>query len=342
MMQPSLNDERWARVLTHSNEFTCYSAALATWLAAADDEWGSFVNPGLWLRITEAHDGLFGFGYFPPALRVRLGLVRTGADDAAEAIAGVRSEIERAGRAIVAGDGYRLPWHVACGRQHVPHWFVLTQTDNRLEFADPFACRNELGVQEAARGAAVEESLPELLMALPAEDPVHRLREMLALGDEISEDGPQRYRWFVRGDVEDPIEPVGYNGADAVGRLARHFRERGQDPQAYSQADDIWSIARHRAFLWRYADARALARGDGDLSAWVDEQAAPLAKRWGHVAPLLMQATLALSAGRTASASVPETLERLAEQERIASETLPERSITIWATGAPGSARMGT
>ncbi|HEY6396407.1 MAG TPA: hypothetical protein VIX82_03030 [Solirubrobacteraceae bacterium] len=324
-----MNDERWARVLTHSNEFTCYSAALATWLAAADDDWGSVVNPGLWLRITEAQDGLFGFGYFPPALRARLGLLRTGTDDAAEAIAGVRAEIERSGRVIVAGDGYRLPWHVASGRQHVPHWFVLTQSDNGLEFADPFACRNELGVQVAARGAAMEESLPELLMALPAGEPVHRLREMLALGDEIPEPGPERYRWFVGDDVEAPIEPVGYDGPDAVVRLARHFRERGQDPQAYSQADDIWSIARHRAFLWRYAEARAQARGNADLKAWVDEHAAPLAKRWGHVAPLLMQATLALSAGRTASASVPETLERLAEQEQIAAETLPRRSITI-------------
>ena len=83
-MPPSLSDERWASLLTRSNEFTCYSAALATWLASAEDDWGSFVNPGLWLRITEARDHLFGFSYFPTSLRARIGLIRLGADEPAE------------------------------------------------------------------------------------------------------------------------------------------------------------------------------------------------------------------------------------------------------------------
>jgi hypothetical protein len=328
-MPPSLSDERWASLLTRSNEFTCYSAALATWLASAEDDWGSFVNPGLWLRITEARDHLFGFSYFPTSLRARIGLIRLGADEPAEAIAGVRAEIERSGRVIIAGDGYRLPWHVAAGRRHLPHWFVLVGDGDGLEYADPFACRNELGVQEAARGPASEESLPELLLGLPGDDPVHRLREALALGDEIAELEPQRYRWFVRGEVADSSEPAGYDGPDAVRRLARHFSDRGQDPDAYEQADDIWSIARHRAFLWRHAESRARVRSDDDLADWVDEHAAPLAKRWGHIAPLLMQATLALSAGRSASPSVPETLERLADQEQSASAALEKSSITI-------------
>jgi hypothetical protein len=324
-----LTDERWASLLARSDEFTCYSAALATWLAAADDDWGSSVNPGLWLRITEAQNGLFGFSYFPTSLRARVGLIRVGADDRTEAIAGVRAEIERSGRVIIAGDGYRLPWHVAAGRRHLPHWVVLAAAADGLEYADPFACRNELGVQQAARGPAAEESLPELLMALPLDDPVHRLRERVALGDEIPEDGDHCYRWFVRGKVSDSIEPAGHDGPDAVRRLAQHFRERGHDPAAYVQADDIWSIARHRAFLWRHAEARANARADAALAEWVDEHAAPLAKRWGHIAPLLMQATLALSAGRSASASVPETLERLADQEQSASAALEKGSITI-------------
>src|SRR5205807_2034961 len=138
----------------------------------------------------------------------------------------------------------------------------------RLVFADPFACRNELGVQEAARGSAGEASLAELLTALPLDDPIHRLRERLALGDEIPEDGSHRYRWFVHGEVTQVREPAGYDGPDAVRRLARHFRDRGQDPDAYAQADDIWSIARHRAFLSSEAAARAQKTGDAALADW--------------------------------------------------------------------------
>jgi hypothetical protein len=323
MTGPALTEARWASLLERSDEFTCYSAALATWLAASAEDWGSFVSPGLWLRITEAHDGLFGFAYFPPDLRTRLGLVRVGAADAEAAIAGVRAELERSGRVIIAGDGYRLPWHVAAGRHHVPHWFVLVGNGDGLEFADPFACRNELGVQEAARGPASEEALPELLLALPEDDPVYRLRETLALGDEISGRGPERYRWFVHEDVADSSEPAGYDGPEAVRRLARHFREHGQEPDAYRQADDIWSIGRHRAFHCRQIERLARDTGDEALQSWVVEHGAPLARKWSHTGPLMMQAMLALRAGRQASGSVPTTLEQLAELERAAAAADP-------------------
>ena len=47
-------------------------------------------------------------------------------------------ESARSGRVIVAGDGFNLPWHVAHGRRHVPHWFVLAATGERPEVVDPF------------------------------------------------------------------------------------------------------------------------------------------------------------------------------------------------------------
>jgi hypothetical protein len=324
-----LSTERWERLQSFSNEFTCYSAALATWLAATDDDWATFVDPGLWLRIIEARDGLLGFAYFPPSLRTRLGLVRTGSDSAQDAIDGILAELARSGRVIVAGDGYRLPWHVAAGRRHVPHWFVVGLSSGSPEVADPFACRNELGVQECARRPLAPGSLGELLLALPGEDPVHRLREIYALGDEMIDDGGQRYRWFVRGEVADSREPDGLDGPAGLRRLATHFRDRGQDPGAYGQADDIWSIARHRAFMLRHAEARASTRGDDALASWARDHVAPLVKKWGHIAPLLMQASLTLSAGREASASVPDTLDALAELERSAALAFERDSSTI-------------
>jgi hypothetical protein len=325
----ALSAERWQTLESYRNEFTCYSAAIATWLAPRDDDWAKRVNTGLCLTLTEAGDGLLGFAYFPAGLRAELGLVRRGADESDDAVQGVLSEIDRSGAVIVAGDGFQLPWHVAAGRVHAPHWFVLTEGTDGLEVADPFACRNELGVQSATRRSVSLESLEALLLALPGHDPVHRLRERLALGDESSENGNRRHQWFVRGEVRRTRKPEGAEGADGVERLARHFREQGQNELAYAQADDIWSIARHRAFMCRHAGERAARAQDGELAAWVSGYATPLAKKWGHIAPLLMQATLALRAGRPASSSVPDTLEQLAQLERAAAAACPEGSFTI-------------
>jgi hypothetical protein len=313
----------WASLRAFSETFTCYSAAVATWVAHDREDWMSAINPGLALTLVSAGDGLFGFAHFRPRLRAELGLVRVGVDGpATDAVDGVLDELRRSGRVIVAGDGMRLPWHVAHGRRHLPHWYVLTGQADRLEVVDPFACRNELGVQEAARTPIVRENLAALLVGLPGGDPVLELRERLALGDESDLPGG-RCQWFVAGEVSDSRVPLGASGPEGVLVLARHIREHGQDPGAYAQADDIWSIGRHRAFLAARAAAVAADRADEELEAWVNEHAEPLARRWSHMAPLLMQATLTLSAGRSASSSVPDTLEDLAGRERAAARAFP-------------------
>jgi hypothetical protein len=322
-MTLTLTDERWHSLLACSNEFTCYSAAVATWSAAVEEDWGRKVNAGLWLALTEEPDGLFGFGYFRPETRAELGLVRQGADDSAVAIDAVLGELARTGRVIIAGDGYRLPWHVAADRVNAPHWFVLLEGRDGLEVADPFACRNELGVQKPARRRVERDSLETLLEALPGDNPVHVLREVLALGDETRSAVGYRYQWLMAGEPAQWHPPDGARGPAALERLARHFRERGQDPAGYSQVDDIWSIARHRAFLTRRVADAAEHRPDADLASWVVEHAEPLVRRWNHIAPLLMQARLAISAGRPVSSSVPDTLEELAGREQEAAAAFP-------------------
>jgi hypothetical protein len=330
---PGAPRERWESLTAFSETYTCYSAAVATWVAWEHADWARIVNPGLCLTLTEAGGALFGFGHFPSGLRAALGLVRVATDDPAAAANGVLGELARSGRVIVAGDGFRLPWHVAFERRHVPHWFVLVQEGDGPALVDPFACRNELGVQAATSQPIAPDQLPGLLAALPHDDPVLLLRESLALGDDAGPPEDREHQWFVHGAVAECRAPQGAEGAAAVLRLARHFRERGQSIEAYAQADDLWSIARHRAFLAGYALDVAQRRGDAALEGWVTEHAQPLAKRWGHIAPLVMQATLALGAGRAASASVPDTLESLAALERGAAEAFP-----VDATGSsPGA-----
>jgi hypothetical protein len=319
------NGGLWEELTSFSDTYTCYSAAVATWVACEQEDWQRVVNPGLWLTVGGRSEGLFGFAHFPPGLRAGLGLVRTGCDGpAADAVVGVLDELRRSGRVLIAGDGFNLPWHVAFGRRHVPHWYVVVDAPQHLEVFDPFACRNELGVQQASRRVVDEKDVASIISGLPGDDPVLALRESLALGDEAGVPDRAPYQWFVTGTVGEPLLPAGARGPDAVLLLAGHFRSRGQDASAYIQADDIWSIARHRGFLCRHVAQTAQERGDARLATWVEEHGAPLAKRWGHMAPLLMQATLALVAGRTASASVPEALERLAEMERSALAALAQ------------------
>jgi hypothetical protein len=313
----------WADLTTCSEAYTCYSAAVASWAAYERLDWRSLVDPGLTLTVCEADAGLFGFVHFPAELRAELGLERMRVERAADALDGVLAEIERSGRAIVAGDGMRLPWHVAHGKRHVPHWYVLAGTLDRLQAIDPFACRNELGVQQATRVPVAREQLGELLCALPDGDPVFALRERLALGDDCGPWQGGGYQWFVRAQVSDGQAPSGAQGVEAVEALVRHFAERTQDPDAYVQADDVWSIARHRAFFAQRAAARAQTSGEDALEEWSHEHVQPLAKRWAHMAPLLLQARLALSVGRSASDSVFTTLQELVERERAAAQTCP-------------------
>lgn len=317
----------WAELTEFSDSYTCYSSALATWAALGEPTgaWPALLNPGLWLAIVADGPLRFGFSHFEPGLRARLGLARTGAGGPArEAVDGILAELERSGRVIVAGDGFNLPWHVAHTRRHVPHWYVLTGGPDGLEVLDPFACRNELGLQAATRRSVRRDELAALLPALPREDPVLALREVFALGAPEPADA-RPWQWFTATAVspDAPAFAPDGEGAAAIRRLAGHFRAHGQTLAAYAQADDLWSVGRHRGFLARRALTVAEDRGDPELARWASEHAQPLAKRWGHVAPLIMQATLALAAGRSASASLPDTLEDLAERERAADRAFP-------------------
>lgn len=299
----------WAELGRYGDATTCYSAAVAAWLAARDPDWSRRLDTGVHLVLVEADDDLFGFAHFPAGLAASLGLAPRAADDAKSAAAAVLEDVARGG-AIVAGDGLRLPWHVARGRRHVPHWFALAPAGAGVEVVDPFACVTDLGPQRPERRRVEPDELPALLASMPLDDPVLALRERFALGDDAPPPATP-FRWLGPGDGAQLRAPDGLAGPDAVRRLADHFREHAQDLAAYRQADDVWSIARHRAFAARSA-------ADAGRTDWAAEHGEPIARRWANVPPLLLQATLALEAGRAASSSVADALEDLAEREAAA------------------------
>jgi hypothetical protein len=325
----------WHGLTGLSDTYTCYSSALATWAAFGSTAWPVTLNAGLRLGLVEAEELLFGFSHFEPGLGQALGLGRRSSDVPEEAAAAIRAESARSGRVIVAGDGFNLPWHVAYGRRHVPHWFVLAPTDEGVTVVDPFTCRNDLGWQEAAlRPLTKGDELVALAAAIPPDDPVHSLREAFAFGTDDRPLPPTLFRWLEQAAAPAGAEVDGYVGPEAVRRLALHFRDNAAMPGAYRQADDLWSIARHRAYLSRRASEVADTNEDEALRSWSDEHAAPLAARWGHVAPLLMQATLALEAGRTPTASLPEALTELADREERAAAAFPVDTATDRASPA--------
>lgn len=311
-------DPRWQSLLAHSDTYTCYSAALAAWAAFEFPAWAGIVNSGLSLTLVDEDEGLFGFVHFPSGLRAALGLARRGADDSGEGVNAILEELARHGRVIVSGDGFALPWHVAAGRRHVPHWFVLRGSPSAPVAVDPFACRNDLGRQEATLQPINPTTLASLAVAHPGDDEVVRLRESFALGDDARPLERRRFQWFERADAE-IREAVGATGPAAVSRLAQHFRDHGAQADAYRQVDDIWSIARHRGFLAQLAAAQP---GEAHVE-WLETHVQPLAKRWSHMAPLLMQASLAIGAGRQPTGSVADTLDEIAEREAAADRACP-------------------
>lgn len=308
----------WEDVAPLGELYTCYSSAFAVWAAFGSVPVRTAVNSGLHLTLVET-DGLeFGFSHFPAELGRTLGLARSSTDDPAEAVERIVDELGASGRVVVAADGFNLPWHVAHGRRHVPHWFVIARQDGDLTVVDPFTCRNDLGLQLPFFAEIDEGDLGSLAAAVPLDDPVVALREAFALGRDDRPLDPAAFRWLHHADVTEAVRPQGLEGPAAIRALAEHFRRHATRLEAYRQADDLWSIARHRAFL-----AHDSAEAGDELRRWNEEHGGPLARRWGHVAPLLMQAMLALEGGRTPTTSLPDTLDELADREERATASFP-------------------
>ena len=289
------------------------------WTAFGFPNWAAAVDGGLHFALVEADELHFGFSHFPRNTFTHTGTYPPGGR---RSRGGHRRHPPRARAdrpSIVAADGFNLPWHIAHGRRHVPHWFVIAHREGDLAVIDPFTCRSDLGLQRAWFESLDTVELTRLAAAVPLDDRVVALREAFAFGSDAPLTSAA-FRWVVH-EVAEPAVVEGFNGPAAVRRLAEHFRVHALRPEAYRQADDLWSIARHRAFFARHAAA------DDELEQWAEAHLAPLARRWNHVAPLIMQATLALKGGRTPTASLPDALDELAEREERAAAALRVRLV---------------
>lgn len=245
-----------------SQALTCYSAALAAWLAVRDPRWWRpLLAGGPTLGTSPADGGLFLFHHHSAPLLPSLGLAVRWTDRWSRARESQREQLARHGAVTVCGDAYRLPWQVAHGRRHGPHWFTVVRGPEGDAVADALAMTTQDGPQQPCR-VPLDDALPEeWCRALPGDgDPVHWLREDSVSGTSHTGRGA-RYRWLTwDGDAPAPAADPGMQpgpgrarcapefGAAAVRALAERVRTDG--PLAlHRQADDLWQALRQRELL---------------------------------------------------------------------------------------------
>jgi hypothetical protein len=280
---------RWGEVLS------CYTAALAVWLAVREDRWWRpLLAGGPVLAVTPDADGLLRFEHHRRPPLAALGLTVRYTDYWAAAHAAYQAELARSGALIVCGDVHNLPWQRGHRRWHASHWFTVVRHDHDWLVDDPLAMSTLAGPQQPSRTPVRPGQLARWSLAPPAYSPVQRLREWSMAGYEPP-GLDARYRWLTAGEVpgsERPADPARLAGADAVTALADRLRVGSTGDPVYRQADDLWQALRQRELLV------AAAEVDADLlPPAAAEQWRRAIAGWRRIPPVLMHARLRAEAG---------------------------------------------
>jgi acyl-CoA synthetase (AMP-forming)/AMP-acid ligase II len=282
--------------------FSCYTSALGVYLAVDDDRWWRRLADGApYLRISPADEGLFRFEHYPRSPAGLAGLRAEGADDWAEAWAGIRGELDAAGRVIIAADAWNVPWLTSYRRRHVPHWFVLAREGDGYVVDDPLELVDLRGRQSPVRVRLDDDGVRGCSGALIDPAPHLAWREEAMLGRCPSHLG-RGYRWLVRGqlaETEPSREPA---VADGLLDLAERFERGSMDPASYVQADDVWQALRQRELLIRVLGVEEKLGELGGLPA--REPWERVTGLWRRLPPLLAHAQLLAASGRGGSPGV--------------------------------------
>ncbi|GGP78747.1 hypothetical protein [Saccharothrix coeruleofusca] len=287
---------------------SCYTAAVAEALWRRGGDWAAAIGLGSVLAIRPEGE-LFAFRHHSTSLRPLLApdLHRTGADDASGLLTGLSRAYERHGWVIAIADVHNLPWSTGRGRRHAPHWCVVDGRDEgRWHITDRFTMRDAGGEQPPWEGWISDEHLPAVLATAPG-SPEQRLRDRFPFGDEEPEPVRSRYQWFATGGHAD-LRPRGewLCGAAALRRLAGHYAERGADPAAYRQTEDLWVTARHRRLR------QVVLQRDGSPEAG---KARELADTWERVPMMLHYAEESARRGRPKLTALRTALEAVTREE---------------------------
>lgn len=300
--------------------FSCYTAALATWIAQGESQWWRpLLAGGPELAVTRQDSGTWRFDHSPRPWGPTLGLGVRSAAAWPEARDGLAADLET-GPVILAADVFTLPWQLESGTRHAPHWVTMYRDGDNVVVDDPLIMLTEAGPQQPYLGTFALDDLAAIGTALPAGDEVLWLRERSVIGTSDPAEGAT-YRWLApapaadRAAADRPYDDPGrLTGPDALHALADDLDALGAETSAVLRhVDDLWQALRVREL------AAAAAEQDPEFFA---ADAAEAERRlealavWRDMPVLLHHSRIKAATGNPrAAAGVVEALRELADLE---------------------------
>jgi hypothetical protein len=304
------------RLSDWGEQFSCYSAALATRLIRDRPRWWRpLLADGPMLAVTRQPTGAWRFDHAPRPWVPELGLRIQSSDDWATARAALEAALEAGPPVVVAGDVFNLPWQHGYRRRHASHWVAIQRCGDALSLDDPLTFLTEDGPQAAYRATLTLDELASLAQALPAGDEIGWLRERSVIGEGDLGEG-RMYRWLAASDDGwQPPEQVDERlvGPDALEAVADDLLSARGDAPILRQLDDLWQALRHRELAVKVAARDPDFFGGSDVAARHWQEAVEI---WRQVPILMRYAQMQSAAGiARAGEQVAEALLRLTAWE---------------------------
>lgn len=207
---------------THGDKLTCFTAALASALAARGETrwWRPLLADGPFLAVTPAA-ALLRFEHHATPPLPALGLRVTGDNDWDTAHSAISAQIAEHGVAVILADTYRLPWQRGHRRLHAPHWLAIVD-DGGWVAEDPLAMTTEYGPQQGTRVHIPDPGkLRTWAVSLGATDRALTLREE-AMAGSTDVAAHRTYRWLEADPAQARHTPQGASLERPQSRFGSH------------------------------------------------------------------------------------------------------------------------
>lgn len=231
----------------------------------------------------------------------------------ADARDALRDELLGSGHVIAVAHSALLPWAPAAPEgSGAPHWIrLLDAREDGWLVEDRFDALLPHGAQQPFRGRLDEEQVRRLLTPVAPKRPEVRLRDRMALGQEVPvpEDGD--YSWLAFMPSPDPDQGAGRTAVDEVwieepAEVCAVLAQRLAADPALLEAhlEDLWAASRHQRFRLQSPAVRA---------ALGEEAAEQAAASWDELPVALRFAAQSARRGRARPGVVQQVFTRLAD-----------------------------
>jgi len=296
---------------------SCYTSNLACYLAAEFAGAGAHLAGSVRLAVrTDLPDGRLAFSHhrypldrLPDGSRLRYACTA----DPAEAIAEVRAELARCGRALVVTDNANVPWSPSYrAGAAAPHLLLVTgQREGAWHVADAFGGLLPAGEQTPFAGWLSTEALLGAMTPSGPWTAEQHDRNELAFGFPVAVPRGGPLRWLCRdaGSAAHADLPGDWLVGDdrVLPFIAAYVVDHGAAAERH--LDDIWTAAMHRVFRHRW---RREAAGP---SADDHERLETAAGAWERLPRALRFAVDSARRGKPRHSLVHTTFSHLLEQE---------------------------